>query len=417
MANRISNRLSAKFVETISEPGKYLDGDGLYLQVTDGARGTSKSWLFRYQLHKRTREMGFGSLKDVSLQIARKMRADARKLLLDGKDPLYEKNLQKTRDIPSFGQCCETYVDLKKSDWKNPKSELQWRNSLKNDAKLMYDIKVDNITTPIIHRVLRPIWDKKNVSANRLRGRIERVMDYAKSMGYRSGDNPASMKGNLEYSLSKKAKKTQHQPSLYWKELPVFITELRSTTAISRLALEFLILTASRTNEVINAQWNEINLEGKMWLIPASRMKMGKEHAIPLSPSAIAVLKRVKGLHERWVFPNEKRKAPLSNMAMLELVRDMEGYKDKVSKKPIVVHGFRATFRTWAAEATNFPSQIAEAALAHGNPHKAEASYIRSNQYQNRIHLMNSYALLAEGSLNTSNIIDFGSQNLKIVQA
>jgi len=409
MANRTSNQLSAKFVETTKKLGNHLDGDGLYLQVQEGSRGISKSWIFRYQRNKRVREMGFGALKDVGLQAARQKLAECRKLLLDGKDPLYEKNLKKSLNVPTFSECCEAYIEAHKADWKNSKSELQWRNTLKNDAKSLSNIKVDFISTPLVLKVLQPIWTVKNDTARKLRGRIERVLDYAKSLGHRTGENPAAMKGNLEFSLAKKPQKAEHQPSLYWKELSVFIKELRSREVISRLALEFLILTATRTSEVINAQWDEIDLKEKVWLIPANRMKAAKEHAIPLSESAIKVLEKVKDLHGKWVFPNNMKKNPISNMAMLEVVRGMQGYKDKTSKKPIVVHGFRSTFRTWASEATNFPSEIAEAALAHSNPNKVEAAYLRSHQFQNRIALMDRYALLAEGVFDNSQVIEFNN--------
>ena len=407
MANRTSNQLSAKFVETTKKIGNHLDGDGLYLQVREGSRGISKSWIFRYQLNKRVREMGFGALKDVSLQAARQKLAESRKMLLDGKDPLYEKNLKKSLHVPTFSECCEAYIEAHKSDWKNAKSELQWRNTLKNDAKSLSNIKVDFISTPLVLKVLQPIWSEKNDTARKLRGRMERVLDYAKSMGHRTGENPAAMKGNLEFSLAKRPQKVEHQPSLHWKELSVFIKELRSREVVSRLALEFLILTATRTSEVINAQWDEIDLKEKVWVIPAIRMKVPKEHVVPLSESAIKVLKKVKGLHGKWVFPNDKKKNPISNMAMLEVVRGMQGYKDKTSKKPIVVHGFRSTFRTWASEATNFPSEVAEAAIAHNNPNKVEAAYLRSNQFQNRINLMEHYAQLVEGELDGSNVIAF----------
>jgi integrase len=409
MANRTSNQLSAKFVETTKTLGNHLDGDGLYLQVREGARGISKSWIFRYQLNKRVREMGFGALKDVSLQAARLKLAESRKMLLEGKDPLYERNLKKSLNVPTFWECCEAYIEIHKSDWKNAKSELQWRNTLKNDAKSLSNIKVDFISTPLVLKVLQPIWNEKNDTARKLRGRIERVLDYAKSMGFRAGENPAAMKGNLEFSLAKKPTERIHQPSLHWKQLSTFIKELRKSNAVSRLALEFLILTASRTGEVINAQWDEIDLDEKRWTIPATRMKMAKEHAIPLSPSAIAILEKVKGLHEKWVFPNDKKMGALSNMAMLEVVRGMQGYKDRLSKKPIVVHGFRSTFRTWASEATDFPSEVAEAALAHSNPNKVEAAYLRSHQFQNRIALMNHFAQLAEGELNKDHVLEFNT--------
>lgn len=409
MANRTSNQLSAKFVETTKKIGNHLDGDGLYLQVREGSRGISKSWIFRYQLNKRVREMGFGAVMDVSLQAARQKLAESRKMLLDGKDPLYEKNLKKSLNVPTFSECCEAYIEAHKSDWKNAKSELQWRNTLKNDAKSLSSIKVDFISTPLVLKVLQPIWSEKNDTARKLRGRMERVLDYAKSMGHRTGENPAAMKGNLEFSLAKKPRKVVHQPSLHWRELAVFIKELRSKDVISRLALEFLILTATRTSEVINAQWDEIDLKEKVWLIPASRMKAAKEHAVPLSESAIKVLKKVKDLHKKWIFPNEKKQNPISNMAMLEVVRGMQGYKDRLSKKPIVVHGFRSTFRTWASEATDFPSEVAEAALAHSNPNKVEAAYLRSHQFQNRIALMNHFAQLAEGELNKDHVLEFNT--------
>ena len=407
MANRTSNQLSAKFAANTKLIGNHLDGDGLYLQVREGSRGISKSWVFRYQLNKRVREMGFGALKDVSLQEARLKLAESRKMLLDGKDPLYERNLKKSISVPTFWECCEAYIDAHKSDWKNHKSELQWRNTLKNDAKTLSTLKVDYISTPLILKVLQPIWNTKNDTARKLRGRIERVLDYAKSMGYRAGENPAAMKGNLEFTLSTKPQKIVHQPSLYWKELPIFMKELRSRETVSRLALEFLILTATRTSEVINAQWSEIDLIEKRWIIPANRMKAGKEHAIPLSDAALKVLRKVSGFHDQWIFPNLRTNSPLSNMAMLEVLRDMDGYKDKVSNKPIVVHGFRSTFRTWASEATNFPAEIAEAALAHRNSNKVEAAYLRSQQYQNRISLMHHFAQLAEGIYNNGQILKF----------
>ena len=397
MANRTCNRLTAKFVETTKTVGNHPDGDGLYLQVRHGARGISKSWIFRYQLNKRIREMGFGALRDTSLQQARQKLSDARKLLLDGKDPLYERKLKKSLDVPSFWECCEAYIDIHKSDWKNPKSELQWRNTLKNDAEILSNLKVDIISTPLILKALQPIWHQKNDTAKKLRGRIERVLDYAKSMGYRTGENPAAMKGNLEFSLSKKSKESVPQPSLYWKELPTFMKELRSSTSISRLALEFAILTATRTNETINAQWNEFNLEEKRWLIPASRMKAGKEHVIPLSSSAMKILEQVRELNPKWVFPNLTKQKPLSDMALLEVVRGMSEYRDIKSKKRIVVHGFRSTFRTWVSEATNFSSEVAEPALAHSNPNKIEAKYLRSDQYQNRILMMEKFAQLSQG--------------------
>lgn len=394
-------------MDSIKEPGFYLDGEGLYLRVTNGSRGTNKSWSFKYQLNGKISEMGLGAYRDISLLEARQMVADNRKLLLQGRDPLAEKNHKKSTIIPTFGECCEEYIQAHKSDWKNVKSESQWRNTLFKDAKKIINLKVNFITSPLILQVLKPIWDTKNATARRLRGRIERVLDHAKSSGYREGDNPATLKGNLEFSLSQKTPKKVHQPSLDWRQLPIFIKELRTKDCLSAIALEFSILTVTRTNEVINAEWSEINLKEARWIIPANRMKAGKEHAIPLSPSAISLLKRVEGMDKRFVFPNKQK--PLSNMAMLELVKGMNPYFDKDSKKRIVVHGFRATFRTWASEATNYPPEIIERALAHNNPNKVEAAYLRSHQYQNRIRLMKSYSNLVEGKASPSKIIQFKS--------
>lgn len=407
MANRIHKQLTAKFVQGTKVVGNHLDGDGLYLQVTEGARGINKSWLFKYQLNKKVREMGMGSFKDVSLFDARQKCEDARKLILQGLDPLNERNAKKAIVIPTFAECCDTYITAQKNSWKNPKSEAQWRSTLANDAKILSNHRVHLITTPMILQVLKPIWDTKNTTASRLRGRIEKILDYAKSLGFRDGDNPAALKGNLEFSLPPKTQKKIHQPSLDWHELTNFIPELRLKDCVSAYALEFLILTATRTSEVINAEWSEIDWSESRWTIPAVRMKANKEHVIPLSTSALNVLTKVKDLNEKWIFPNDNK--PLSNMAMLELVRGIGSYKDKDSNKPIVVHGFRSTFRNWASEATNYPREIIERALAHSNPDKTEASYLRSDQYKNRIKLMNAYAKVIEGKAIGEKLIQFRS--------
>ena len=407
MANRAYKQLTAKFVESVKELGNHLDGDGLYLQVTHGARGINKSWLFKYQLNKKVREMGLGSFKDVSLLEARQKCQDARKLILQGLDPLNERNAKRAIVIPTFSECCEEYITAHRSGWKNPKSEIQWRNTLANDAVKLSNHRVNLITTPMVLQVLKPIWETKNTTARRLRGRIEKILDYAKSLGYRDGENPAELKGNLEFSLSQKPQKKVHHPALDWNELNTFIIELRSKNCMSAYALEFLILTATRTTEVINAEWSEIDWKESRWTIPASRMKAGKEHTIPLSPSAISILKKVNEKDNKWIFPNNKK--PLSNMAMLELIRGMRPYKDKETNKQIVVHGFRSSFRTWASEATNYPAEIVERALAHNNPNKVEAAYLRSQQFDNRIKLMNAYARLIEGKNTTDKIINFRS--------
>jgi integrase len=351
--------------------------------------------------------MGLGSQRDVSLLQARQTMIEARKLLLQGIDPLIERNARRALNTPTFGECSEAYISTHKISWKNPKSEAQWRGTLSNDAAKLLNLKVNQISTALVLQVLKPIWETKNVTARRLRGRIEKILDYAKSLGYREGENPASLRGNLEFSLPQKAPSKTHQPALDWRQLTAFATELRKKECVSAYALEFLILTATRTSEVINAKWSEINLEEARWTIPSSRMKASKEHAIPLSPSALAILKKVKDLDDQWVFPGKGK--PLSNMALLEILRGMNTYLDKDSQRPIVVHGFRATFRTWAPEATNYPKEIIERALAHNNPDKVEAAYLRSHQYENRIRLMSSYARLYEGKTDGQKVLKFKS--------
>lgn len=406
MTNRTSNQLSSRFVETIKDTGMFLDGDGLYLQVKQGVRGINKSWIFRYRINGKTTDMGFGSQKDVTLKEARLKLQDARRILLSGNDPLILKNEKYNFSIPTFWECCQSYINAHSKDWKSPKSKLQWHNTLKNDAKRLSEVKVNQITTPMILQVLQPIWNVKNDTARKIRGRIETILDYAKSLGFREGDNPARFKGHLEYSLSSKSIPKKNQPALHWSELPIFIKELRSKDCISSLALEFLILTATRTTEVIHAEWSEINFEEKRWTIPSSRMKANREHTIPLSSTALDILKKVEGMHSKWIFPNFNK--PLSNMAMLQLLRGMNVYCDQISKEKIVVHGFRSTFRTWGAEQTNYSNEILERALAHNNPNKVEAAYLRSPQFQNRINLMESYARVVNG--NASNkIIPFRS--------
>lgn len=408
MANRTSNRLSAQFIKTTKELGLHSDGNGLYLQVTQGAKGAiNKSWLFKYQLNQRKREMGLGSLLDVSLQDARKKVIELRQLLIDGKDPLHERNLVKALIVPTFGKCCEDYVDTHKINWKNSKSELQWRNTLSKDAKKLTNIPVNQITMPLILQVLEPIWESKHDTAVKLRGRIEKVLDYAKSKGYRSGENPALMKGNIEYALPKITRKPENRPSLHWRELPTFIQELRLTDNLSRRALEFTILTATRTAETKNAQWSEFDLEKELWVIGAERMKAKKDHIVPLSSSAMKILTAQQGIHKDWVFYNPASEKPLSDMAMLEVIRGMTPYYDQDTNKPIVVHGFRATFKTWALDATNFPDKISEDALAHQTSDKAAAAYIRTPEYEHRKRLLEHYAQLVEGKLDMDEIIHF----------
>jgi integrase len=363
--------------------------------------------------------MGLGAFGDgpdeVSLSKARELAAEAKALVKRGVNPIEaRKRARKSAQsqVEAFGGPSKTfrlvaleYIDAHRVSWKNPKHGAQWPSTLTTYAFPMIGaVHVNEITAEDVEKVLKPIWLSKNETASRLRGRIETILDYAKAKGWRTGDNPASWKESMKHRLPKPPKggKVFHHPALPWQRMPVFVSALLERDGIAAKALLFCILTAVRSGEVRGARWSEIDLENKVWTVPAARTKMGREHRVPLSKAALSILKQTQPLtSERsdLVFPSVKKVKSLSDMALSMLVRSMnqveEGLKppwiDK-SGRPIVVHGFRSTFRDWCEEATSTPHSVSEAALAHVIKNKVEAAYHRTDHFEKRRVLMDKWA-------------------------
>jgi len=365
-------------------------GRGLYLQVTPGKFGPNKSWIFRYEVDGRDRYMGLGSTLDVSLFEAREKASQARKLRREGLDPLEEKRAgraaqeqERARAI-TFAQAAERCVAAHRAGWRSQMHGVQWLKSLTDHAMpLIGALPVARIDTPLVLKVLQPIWQTKTESASRVRGRIEAVLDWAKVSGLREGENPARWKGHLDHLLPKPSRVTpiEHHAALPYTEIGAFLVELRERATVPAAALEFAILTAARTGEVLGAQWGEI--DGGVWTIPGDRTKTHREHRVPLAPAALAVLDRQER-RDGFVFSREDG-TRLNKNAMLETLWAM-------GRRDLTVHGFRSTFRDWAGEHTNFPRELAEAALAHVVGDKAEQAYRRGDALERRRKLMTAWA-------------------------
>lgn len=390
---RAINRLSALQVKTAKLPGYYADGGNLWLQV---ARGGSKSWVLRYTLAGKAREMGLGSVSTFTLQDARDRAQAARKLLADGVDPIDAKRdaQQQARMEASsrrtFASCAAAYVKAHEAGWKNAKHAAQWTATLETYAfPVIGEMLVCDVETAHVMRLLEPVWRTKAETASRLRGRIENILDWATVQKYRSGDNPARWRGHLDKLLPARSKvqKVQHHPALPWREMGAFMRELRGQQGTAARAVELIILTACRTSEAFNADWREIDLAQRTWTIPAVRMKAGKEHIIPLSDAAVSVLQAQAAAHgmEGFIFHGTRSGKPLSNMAGLMLLKRM-------GRADLTVHGFRSAFRDWAGESTNHPREVIEHALAHQLKDKAEASYARGTLFEKRRVLMADWA-------------------------
>ena len=386
-------KLTAPQVSRATKRGLIGDGGGLYLKITP--TGT-KSWVFRYRVGKKLRDHGLGSAETLSLAEARDRALACRKLRLDGFDPIEVKKrrlvaaqLEAAKTI-SFENCAKQYIAAHKSAWKNAKHAWQWENTLSKYAYPEFgDVPVADVDRLLVLKVLEPIWYDKTETATRLRGRIERVLEYAKVRGYREGENPACWKGNLAHALPSKndIKKVAHLPALPHAELPAFWRRLAKHSGSAAEALRFTILTAARSGETRGMTWDELDLEHAVWTIPADRMKAGNEHRVPLSPPAVAILEAMrKERRDEFVFPGLKNGQPLSDNAMLKLLERM-GYKGTLT-----VHGFRSTFRVWCAECTDTPREVAEAALAHILTNKVEAAYRRTDFFDKRRPLLEAWA-------------------------
>lgn len=403
------NRLSAAKVAKHTAPGYLLDGGGLYLQIAlrspkvvkassrSLADLVSKSWTFRYRdrITKKLRELGLGPYPDVSLEEARKKAAEFRGVLREGKDPKVERDAKRAAHRAAaaktltFDQAADACIADKRAGWKNAKHADQWVNTLKTYVSpVLGNLPVDSIDLPLVRKVLDPIWLTKNETASRVRQRIESVLAWATVSGYRTGENPARWRGHLDHLLPKPSnvQKREHHPALPYSEIREFLGQLRALSGVASLAMEFTILTAARTGEVIGARWEEVDLEKGLWTIPAERMKAKKEHMIPLSTRAGAILKSLEATRRNdYVFPGNGSDAPLSNMAMNATLKRMD-------RQDITVHGFRSTFRDWAGEQTDFPKELIEHALAHQLKDKAEAAYHRSTLPEKRRKLMEAWA-------------------------
>jgi integrase len=374
------------------KPGMHADGGGLYLQVTESG---ARTWIYRFMLNGRAREMGLGPLHIVSLAEAREKARECRKIRHEGIDPIEARNARKAETrlaaatAMTFEQCAERYIDAHKAGWKNPKHAAQWPSTLTTYVYPIFgDLPVQAIDTGLVMKSVEPIWTAKPETASRVRGRIESVLDWATARGFRKGENPARWRGHLENLLPKKSKvrRVEHHPALPYDEVGTFMASLRSYEGIGARALEFLILTAARTGEVIGARWDEISLADRLWTVPGERMKAGKEHRVPLSAPALAIIEAMKKERESdFVFPGGKKGKPLSNMAMLQLLKRM-------GRDDLTAHGFRSSFRDWAAERTGFPSEVVEMALAHTVTDKVEAAYRRGDLFAKRRQLMEAWA-------------------------
>jgi integrase len=389
-------KLTALKVARLKTPGRYGDGNGLYLRVAEypdrnGKPLRSRNWVFRFERDGRERWMGLGPLNTLTLAEARSLARECRQLLIRNVDPIdarqaarHGAKLDAARAI-TFRQCAEKYIAAHRAGWRSAAHAEQWPASLSRFAyPHIGHLPVSAIDTPLVLKCLEPIWSDVTDTATRLRGRIETVLDWAKAREYRDGENPARWRGHLDKLLPKvsRVRKVEHHAAMPYAEAPAFMAELRGRDEISARALEFTILTAARTNEVLGAQWSsEIDLKAKLWTVPGERMKSGKPHAVPLSNCAIKILEalpRVAGCP--FVFPGAKRGQSLSHTSMLKILRGM--------RPGLSLHGFRSSFRDWAGDRTALAHDVVEASLAHVVKNVVERAYRRGTALEKRARLM-----------------------------
>lgn len=369
------------------------DGQGLYLSITKSA---TSSWLYRYMDHGKAKTVGLGGYPATTLSKAREKAQSIRDARSSGVDPAAFKAEQvkeqqlRIAEVKTFETCSKEYIEAQQPSWKSDKHEQQWRNSLANYAyPFIGNTPINSIDTDHIVRILKPIWSTKAETSGRIRGRIEKILDWAKVHNLRQGENPARFKGHLEHLLPKRKSGTQkHHASLPYEQLPLFMKKLQEQSGMSRFALEFTILCAARTGETLGLVWSELHLTKKIWIIPAERMKAGVEHRVPLGDRALQILKTIRPYAGKtYVFISGKEDKPMSQMSMAMLLRRMD-YLD------ITVHGMRSTFREWAGECTEYSFEVCEQALAHRLPDAVAAAYLRSDFFDKRVNLMKDWATL-----------------------
>jgi integrase len=400
MARRLDKKLTATEVKALKKPGFHSDGAGLYLRIEQGRR----LWVFRYKRQGVSRWLSLGPDRDVSLAQARDAAAVCRQQLLAGVDPMEARQTAKakreTAVARTFEAVADLYIGAKKAEWKNEKHGKQWRATLEAYVFPLFGSKpVDSITVDHVLDSLTPIWDKKPETASRVRGRIEALLDYAKARGWRTGENPARWKGHLQHSLAARAKiaKVQHHAAVAWADLPNLMAKLGASKGTAAACLRFLTLTAARSGEARGAHWGEIDMAAKVWTIPAERMKAAKQHRVPLSDSALAILRTAyppeatEKPTSGFVFSGGVAGRPLSDVALAKALRTAGG-------DGFTVHGQRSAFRDWSAESTAYPREVCESALAHGNRDKVEAAYARTDHFDKRAKLMAAWAAYATGT-------------------
>ncbi len=393
----------------------HADGGGLYLQVTNGKEEgqLNKSWLFRFALKGKERQMGLGSLNAIGLSEARDAAEHCRKLLKEGKDPIEvrdaeraAKQVAKAKSV-TFDWCATEYMKAHEAGWRNAKHRQQWHNTLSTYAyPIIGKLPVDAIDTGLVMQILQPIWTEKNETASRVRGRIETILNWARVNGHRTAENPARWQGHLNHLLPARGKvhKVENHPALPWEQIPEFMAELRQQAGLAAKALEFVILTGSRSGEARGIPWEgEINAADKLWTVQAHRMKRDRQHRVPLTSPAVAVIEYMRSVRQNdYVFPGDKADDPLSDMALTEVIRRMNEARKKANlplwvdpkqgNREVVPHGFRSSFRDWVDEATSFSDWLAEAALAHAKGDKVEAAYKRGDALAKRRKLMEAWA-------------------------
>jgi len=390
---RAIHKLTARAAETISKPGRHGDGGGLYLSVSADGR---RRWVFLYTWRGKLREAGLGSASKggVTLKAARDKAAEGRAFVKAAVDPIAEWNRPEAEAVPTFAKMADDYVDAQKGGWRNEKHRAQWTMTLTSYCEAIRNTPVDAIDTEAVLSVLKPLWARAPETASRLRGRIEAVLDAAKAKGHvgRNEANPARWRGHLDKLLPKRSKLTRgHHAAMPYKDVPKFIGELILREATAARGLEFCILTATRTSEALQARWSEFDLDDKLWILPAERTKAGRAHRVPLSDRAMNILREMeKAKAGDYVFPGNRAKRPLSNMAFEMLLRR--------AKSKFTAHGFRSSFRDWAGNETHFPRELAEHALAHVIGDKAEQAYRRSDALARRRELMDAWARYCDGA-------------------
>ncbi len=393
---RSIHRLTAVRANALKRAGYHADGGGLYLRIKDGG---SKSWVFRYMIAGRRRDAGLGRYPTINLAKARELAETCRRLVAAGVDPIEQRNEEREAERAAaakaitFEECAKAYIEAHEPAWRNEKHRGQWRTTL---GQYVYPkigtLPIAAIDTAGVLNVLTPIWTAKPETASRVRGRIELVLNWARAQGYRDGANPALWRGHLQHTLParRKLQPITHHAALPFDQISDLMAALCAQTSIGARALEFLILTATRTGETVGARWDEIDIDNVMWTIPGTRMKGGREHRVPLSPRAVAILKDLAEIRQNeFVFPGMKQGRSLTETTLRIALKRL-GYNSTT------VHGLRSTFRDWAGERTSFPREIAEAALAHVTGNAVERAYRRGDAFEKRRVLMQQWGTFCE---------------------